>query len=76
MPILGNLFGTNGIKGVRTELLVVITPRVVRSDIDIREVSDDLRDRMKGLKAVDLNERGRSDSPVPMPAPTQPLLAN
>ena len=76
VPILGNLFGTNGIKGVRTELLVVITPRVVRSDIDIREVSDDLRDRMKGLKAVDLNERGRSDSPVPMPAPTQPLLAN
>lgn len=46
MPIVGNLFGTNAIGGNRTELLVVITPRVVRSDIDIREVSEDLRDNI------------------------------
>ena len=58
VPILGNLFGTNGIKGVRTELLVVITPRVVRSDVDIREVSEDLRDRMKGLARLEAKESG------------------
>jgi general secretion pathway protein D len=34
-------------------LLVVLTPRVVRSDIDIREVSEDLRDRLKGLKSFE-----------------------
>lgn len=52
IPVLGNLFGSTTNEGARTELLVVITPRVVRSDIDIREVSDDLRDRMRGLLQV------------------------
>ena len=33
----------------RTELLVIITPRVLRSDEDARAVSRELRDRMKGL---------------------------
>lgn len=49
IPVLGNLFSSTTNSGRRTELLVVITPKVVRSDIDIREVSEDLRDRMKGL---------------------------
>ena len=53
MPVVGNLFGTNTSNGGRTELLVVITPRVVRSDIDIRSVSEELRDRMKGLPSFD-----------------------
>lgn len=52
IPVLGNLFGATTNEGARTELLVVITPRVVRSDIDIREVGDDLRDRMRGLVQV------------------------
>lgn len=50
IPVLGKLFGTNRNNNTRTELLVVITPRVVRTDIDIREVSEDLRDRLRGLK--------------------------
>lgn len=50
IPILGKAFGTNRNNNNRTELLVVLTPRVVRTDIDIREVSEDLRDRLKGLK--------------------------
>lgn len=49
IPVLGNLFGSTSNIGSRTELLVVITPRVVRTDIDIREVSDDLRERMRGI---------------------------
>ena len=53
MPLVGNLFGTNTSNGARTELLVIITPRVVRSDIDIRSVSEELRDRMKGLPNLD-----------------------
>ena len=71
MPVLGNLFGTNETNGVRTELLVVITPRVVRSDVDIREVSEDLRDRMKGLQRIEVLER---DSNKPQqPAQSSPL---
>ncbi len=52
IPVLGSLFGTTSNIGSRTELLVVITPRVVRTDVDIREVSDDLRSRLRGLAAA------------------------
>lgn len=58
LPVLGKLFGTNRANNTRTELLVVITPRVVRTDIDIREVSEDLRDRLKGLRVHNLAPEG------------------
>jgi len=75
IPIVGNLFGTNSKIGNRTELIVVITPRVVRTDIDIREVSEDLRDRLKGLRAVefkDLEKKGTTEQPS-SPLLVQPL---
>lgn len=49
LPVVGNLFGTTNNSGARTELIVIITPRVVRTDIDVREVSEDLRERMRAL---------------------------
>ncbi len=49
IPLLGGLFGSQSRSDVRTELLVIITPRVLRSDEDARAVSRELRDRMKGL---------------------------
>ena len=58
LPVVGNLFGSTAKDGARTELIVIITPRVVRSDIDIREVSEDLRDRMKGLTLIDADRAG------------------
>ena len=58
LPVVGNLFGSTAKDGARTELIVIITPRVVRSDIDIREVSEDLRDRMKGLTLIDSARAG------------------
>lgn len=51
IPIIGGLFGTHRDNSSRTELLVVLTPRVLRSDEDARAVSRELRDRMKGLTA-------------------------
>lgn len=65
VPVVGNLFGTNQTNGVRTELLVVITPRVVRSDLDIREVSEDLRDRMKGLRRIEALQGERTKAVQP-----------
>ncbi len=49
IPILGGLFGSQNHNDTRTELMVIITPRVIRSDEDARAVSRELRDRMKGL---------------------------
>ena len=53
IPVVGNLFGGNNTNTARTELLVVITPRVVRSDQEIRDVSGEMRLRMKGFSAIE-----------------------
>ena len=58
IPVVGALFGSNSTNVARTELLVVITPRVVRSDQEIRDVSGEMRQRMKGFSTIDaLQER-------------------
>ena len=49
IPVLGKLFGANSKNVARTELLVVITPRVVRNDVDLIAIGQEMRDRMKGL---------------------------
>ena len=69
IPLVGNLFAQNSSEGKRTELLVIITPRVVRSDVDIREVSDDLRERLKGLRAIEV---APSSSRAPLDTRVQP----
>ena len=51
LPVIGGLFGTQKTNSGRTELLVVLLPRVLRADQDIREVGAEMRDRMKGLAA-------------------------
>jgi general secretion pathway protein D len=58
IPILGHLFGTTANSSNRTELIVIITPRVVRSPQDVREIGQDLKERMKTLFPDD-----RSTSP-------------
>jgi general secretion pathway protein D len=52
IPILGNLFGATSAVTTRTELLVIITPRVVRTAQDVRQIGQDLKDRMKTLYPV------------------------
>ena len=49
IPLFGNLFGTNVNSTNRTELLVIITPRVVRTEQDMRQMGQELKDRMKTL---------------------------
>lgn len=49
IPLIGALFGTNAASTNRTELVVIITPRVVRTQQDIRQVGQDLKDSMKTL---------------------------
>jgi len=49
IPVVGALFGRHRNTADRTELLVILTPRVLRSDEDARAISRELRDRMQGL---------------------------
>lgn len=53
IPVIGNLFGRTSNNSNRTELLVFITPRVLRNEQDLRDVSTEMRSRMKGLKHFD-----------------------
>jgi general secretion pathway protein D len=69
LPVVGGLFGATTSSSGRTELLVVITPKVVRSDPEIRQVSEELRDRLKGLSTVDMSDRAAA-----RPAPAAPAL--
>jgi len=48
-PILGPLFGETARKAERTELVVVLTPRVIANDSDIETVTRDFRDKVKNL---------------------------
>jgi general secretion pathway protein D len=50
LPIVGPLFGQRSKKAGRTELVVVLTPRVIASDSDIKEVTEDFRGKLKGLE--------------------------
>jgi general secretion pathway protein D len=52
IPLLGNLFKTTGQGMQRTELLVLITPRVVRGAAQARAVTEELRKRLTILHDV------------------------
>ncbi|HYD31110.1 MAG TPA: type II secretion system secretin GspD, partial [Azospirillaceae bacterium] len=45
LPVLGALFGAKGDNASRTELLVLITPRIVRSPMEARQLTEELRSR-------------------------------
>lgn len=49
IPILGALFGSTSLETKRTELLILITPRVVGSLQDARDVTEELRRRMRAV---------------------------
>jgi general secretion pathway protein D len=53
IPILGNLFKTNVETTLRTELLVLITPRVIRNAEEAQEAMEELRSRMTGLAPLE-----------------------
>jgi general secretion pathway protein D len=52
IPVLGALFRDTNNTTTRTELILLITPRVMRDDAEFQGVMDDLRDEFKSLKGV------------------------
>ncbi len=67
IPILGPLLGSNTSNSDdRTELIVFITPRVIRDAQDARDISEELRSRMRALG---------SQEPVPAPGTLPPARA-
>jgi len=52
IPLFGALFGSTGKTGVRTEVVVLITPRVVRTTDESSVVMEELRKEFRDLKKV------------------------
>ncbi|WP_165190163.1 type II secretion system secretin GspD [Caulobacter soli] len=49
IPVLGALAGSRDNKRERTELLVMLTPHVVRNSADIQAVTDELREKIRSI---------------------------
>lgn len=52
IPILGGLFGTESRADNRTELIILITPRVLANSQDASAITEEYRSRIKGLESL------------------------
>jgi len=81
-PVIGGLFGTKDQGLTRTELIVFITPRVIGSAEDARDVTKELRSRLWSLRAPSTTAPattapvapGAAPAPAPVPGQRQPVL--
>jgi type II secretory pathway component GspD/PulD (secretin) len=85
IPLLGYLFGSTIDDNTRTELIILLTPRVIKSSKDAVAVSGEYVDRLKGTgkdmqidsfirkPAAEQSQKAPAPvAPVPAPAPTAP----
>jgi len=49
IPVLGRLFGSTNRSRNRTELIVLITPRVIRGGADAKQITDDYQEKFESL---------------------------
>ena len=64
IPVLGNLFSTTTDVSARTELLIFITPRVLESDTELENITNEMRQRMRGLQNFEDLPASLQESPV------------
>jgi general secretion pathway protein D len=78
-PVIGALFGTKDQALIRTELIVFITPRVIGSAEDARDVTKELRSRLWSLRSPSQTAptttapAAPEAAPAPAPTPGQPM---
>ncbi len=52
IPVLGALFGSTGKNNERTELMILLTPKVIHDTTEARLATEELRARMSGLQPI------------------------
>lgn len=74
IPVLGRLFGTTDRNRTRTELIVLITPRIIRNPEDARRITDEYQTQFESLKPIlpTSSPSGSVDSGLQNPAPALP----
>jgi len=66
IPILGAVFGTQHVTRTRTELVLMVTPKIVSDTVQARQVTEELRQKLPSLEGM-LPPRPK-DPPPPTPA--------
>lgn len=69
LPVVGHLFGTTANVNNRTELLVMLTPRVLRNEADLRQISDEFKLRMRALDLLPQRISAEFHNTVPEAVP-------
>ena len=54
LPLIGPIFGTVEKEDTRTELLVIITPRAIYNEQDLREVSEEMRSQIRHMELIEM----------------------
>lgn len=52
IPVLGRLFRVDNDRTIRTELIILITPHVIRNRKEAQSVTEEFEDRIRGLKSM------------------------
>lgn len=58
IPIFGALFGTQSRENYRTELVIMITPKVVNDNQQAREVTAEFRKKLTGMRKINPESAG------------------
>jgi general secretion pathway protein D len=54
LPLVGPIFGSKVNEDTRTELLVIITPRALYDESELREVSEEMRSQIRHMELIEL----------------------
>src|SRR5205814_8656412 len=71
IPILGIAFGSQEFKRDRTELVLIITPKIVSDPYQARQVTDELKEKLPALRGM--LPATKEGPPAAMPPPGETL---
>jgi cell division septation protein DedD len=70
LPVVGRFFGTTLDNAERTELIMLITPRVIRGRDEARYATEDFKSKVSAVRnELERIERDRAKSPAKLPPP-------
>ena len=61
LPVVGDLFGSTAMANTRTELVVLLTPRIVESTVKGREITNEFRRKLNGI----YQDEPETEGPIP-----------
>ena len=56
IPFLGAAFGSTSLSHAKTELIILLTPHVIYDENDLKDTSEELKGRLRGLQKLMRND--------------------